>query len=130
MSSLTGSWPRLKKARAPARPSCAAPDCGRSDIARSRNSDEQWMRTVLRSGTTSDKLSAMTLLVQQAPFYRLKACRHVPAMSLFGTNSIAADTGDVARPRAEERAARELGRLGRTQRFVPQQSLAGAPSCV
>lgn len=32
----------------------------------------QWMRSILHSGTSGDKLAAMTLLVQEAPIYRLK----------------------------------------------------------
>ena len=31
------------------------------------SSDSKWMATVLRSGTTSDKVAAQTLLVQEAP---------------------------------------------------------------
>ena len=35
------------------------------------SSDAKWMQTVLRSGTTSDKVAAMTLLVQESPMHNL-----------------------------------------------------------
>lgn len=35
------------------------------------SSDSKWMQTVLRSGTTSDKVAAMTLLVQESPMHNL-----------------------------------------------------------
>ena len=35
------------------------------------SSDSKWMQTVLRSGTTSDKVAAMTLLVQESPMHNM-----------------------------------------------------------
>jgi ribosome biogenesis protein MAK21 len=38
----------------------------------SMSADDKWMRTVISSGTSSDKLAAMTLLVQQSPLHNLR----------------------------------------------------------
>jgi len=34
--------------------------------------DTEWLRTVLKSGTVTDKMAAMTIRLQRASFYRLK----------------------------------------------------------
>ena len=34
--------------------------------------DTEWLRTVLKSGTVTDKMAAMTIRLQRTAFYRLK----------------------------------------------------------
>ncbi len=34
-----------------------------------KSSDARWMRTVLSSGTASDKLAALTLMIQESPIH-------------------------------------------------------------
>jgi hypothetical protein len=34
--------------------------------------DKEWLKKVLRSGTSNDKIAAITLRIQSAPFYRLQ----------------------------------------------------------
>jgi ribosome biogenesis protein MAK21 len=36
------------------------------------HSEEAWMKTVMKSGTVTDKLAAITLLIQAAPLFRIK----------------------------------------------------------
>jgi ribosome biogenesis protein MAK21 len=45
------------------------------DQGQDKNSlvDKEWLKTVLHSGTSSDKIAAITLRIQSAPFYRLQA---------------------------------------------------------
>jgi hypothetical protein len=38
---------------------------------RAMTADDRFLQTVLQSGTVSDKVAAMTLMVQQAPLMRL-----------------------------------------------------------
>ena len=90
----TGLWfDDAAAALAPAEPEeAAAADAGRVEQARGAaqaahdaavaaheaskagakdSSDSKWMQTVLRSGTTSDKVAAMTLLVQESPMHNM-----------------------------------------------------------
>lgn len=53
--------------------------------AESASADAKWLRTVLQSGTASDRLAALTLLVQESPLHGL---RHLDALlSLAGKKS-------------------------------------------
>ena len=44
------------------------------------NSDEKWMKDVIRSGTVSDKIAALALKVQESPFHNLDAIEMLTAM--------------------------------------------------
>jgi hypothetical protein len=46
-----------------------------------RSSDARWLSTVLTSGTLSDKVAGMTLLVQEAPLYRVAVIDQLLAMA-------------------------------------------------
>ena len=37
----------------------------------SQTVDDKWLGTVMKSGTTSDKLAAITLSVQENPYFRI-----------------------------------------------------------
>lgn len=41
-------------------------------MRKSKGEDQEWMRTIVSSGTVSDKTAALTLQIQEAPIYRLK----------------------------------------------------------
>jgi len=47
----------------------------------SRSSDARWLSTVMSSGTLSDKVAGMTLMVQEAPLYRLAVIDALLAMA-------------------------------------------------
>lgn len=47
----------------------------------SNNADDRWMRTVVSSGTTADKVAAMTLMVQEAPILRLRLIDQLISMA-------------------------------------------------
>eukprot|EP00002_Diphylleia_rotans_P025457 TRINITY_DN5035_c0_g1_i2.p1 TRINITY_DN5035_c0_g1~~TRINITY_DN5035_c0_g1_i2.p1 ORF type:complete len:817 (-),score=192.36 TRINITY_DN5035_c0_g1_i2:57-2507(-) len=45
------------------------------------DSDSRWIQTVLKSGTTSDKLGALTLLIQENPFCNMRALDQLLGMA-------------------------------------------------
>jgi len=48
---------------------------------KSDKSDARWLRTVLSTGTLTDKIAAMSLMVQEAPLYRLHTIDTLRAMA-------------------------------------------------
>jgi hypothetical protein len=44
------------------------------------NSDQRFLRTVLKSGTLSDRISAMTLMVSEAPLYQMSVLKNIVQM--------------------------------------------------
>jgi ribosome biogenesis protein MAK21 len=64
--------------------------------SRKERADENWMNTVMKSGTMSDKMAAMILLVQAAPLYRVKtlhallnqAAKHGRREALFAIDTL------------------------------------------
>lgn len=45
-----------------------------------KSSDYQWIRTVLAKGTSSDKIAAYTILIQDNPVYNLKSIQDLVGM--------------------------------------------------
>jgi len=87
------------------------------------SSDSKWLDTVLRSGTTSDRVAAMTVLVQEAPLHN--------AASLTSLLALATKKGNRdARTMACE-ALRDLFVQnllpGRQLRFLREQPLSALP---
>ena len=65
--------PTTEKLREAAREAhdAAVTDYEKGKAGAKESSDAKWMQTVLRSGTTSDKVAAMTLLVQESPMHNI-----------------------------------------------------------
>lgn len=47
----------------------------------SKRSEARWLKTVLSSGTLSDKMAALTLLIQESPLHNLASVDSLISMS-------------------------------------------------
>jgi ribosome biogenesis protein MAK21 len=85
------------------------------------SSDAKWMATVLRSGTTSDRVAAMTLLVQESPMQNLASLQNL--MSLCAKQGGAREGRTMACDAVKELMTDTL-LPDRKLRFFEQQPLA------
>ena len=89
------------------------------------SSDAKWMQTVLRSGTTSDKVAAMTLLVQESPMHNLASLQKL--LDLAGKRGGAREGRTMACDALKDLMLQTL-LPERKLRWFAQQPLADLPA--